>query len=181
MDSQFRQELAPANGGEPKHPAVEIATQPRLLQGCAQHRGAERAGEVRATLAPVQARERKATVRLPCCRNVDAEPLERGMPQGRQVARLVGGGWGQPAERDASIKERHSKRPGDVIVAAARGAQRDRRRRLERPARCACDSAQRIKGGGHFRSIKRVITVASLREHLHQPALPEPLEVHARG
>src|SRR5262245_24908872 len=136
-----------------KRTAVEIALDPAALQRKLEERGAERATEVRPSLAPVEAPEGKPPALRAKPLEIDAQ-LREGLRTGRRhfVVCVCAPARPEPIQREQTIVELDAECAGDVVVAAARGSQADRRRWRERLAWRAGQDAERFERGCDVRA-----------------------------
>ena len=115
------QHFAPARAGDRQCSAIHILGYPFTREGHSQERGSERAGDVRAPLAPVQTAKREPPAQRSRSGDVNAKSLQalRSL-RGEIVGRLFGR---EPSERRDSIVEPDTQRAGDMVVASSRRAQ----------------------------------------------------------
>ena len=164
-------------GRHDQRPAGAPAADPAALEQRAEHRGAERAGEVRAALGPVHA---GAGERPPAGgerAGVDAERLERRGIQQREALRR------ERAERHEALGDGDAEAAGEVVVTGAGrpvggraigGAQAEHGRAWR-------DEHERLDGLGHLVAGEPVHAPPAGSLHGDQAGGLEPREVRAGG
>src|SRR4029079_7357777 len=86
----------------------------------------------------------------------------------------------QPVQLLETIAQRDGQKAGHVVVASARGAQ-TRRSARNKPLTCATGNhRQRFESPRNALTFEAIVTMLPLRQHLDEPLLLEPREMHAR-
>lgn len=174
-------ELAAAEGGDGECAAVELADDPFFAQGKVEQSGAEGAGDMGATLGPVETGEGEATALLAGGGEIDAEVLEGAAAiAGEHV--VFGGTRGvDPTQADEAVVQGDGGGSGHVVVAAASGAEVDRRGGREGAAHASGDDAEAFEGASDSWRGEGVVAMAALLEDADEMVAAETAEVDAGG
>jgi hypothetical protein len=145
------------------------------------HCGAQRAREVRAALAPVEAAAGEAAARMSKRLDVDVEPLEPGCAGRTDRERVVASVEG--ALLDQSLRQRDAELAGEMVVAGASVLQRLRCLRAPEPAdgsprRDACECFECL---GELVTCKPEEAAAADRLLRDEPSLAETAKMSARA
>lgn len=186
LKSEAGMKFAVAEGGNLESAAVEFLKDPALLQGELQQSSAERAAEMRATLAPIHTTEGEAAAQSASGGHVHAQRLQCGAARGSQGIRVAVkmrriAVRAEPPEGRHAIVERNAQRAGNVVVTSARGAQRAGSAGDEGLAGTAGEDAESLESVGDIRAVQAVIAVLALREQFDEAASFEALQVNAGG
>ncbi|KFJ73885.1 hypothetical protein DK45_4852 [Bordetella bronchiseptica] len=150
-----------------------------MLQATLQQRRAQRAAQVRAACAPVQA---GIGVAAPLA--ADGAQVQPQAGQRRRAGRgdpVIASIGLQPALRQHGVVQAHRHRAGHVVVAGAGVAQRPGRGGLERRARHAGHHQQRFQRLRHVGVGQLVVAVLALHGQLDQALRAQAGEVRARA
>src|SRR6185312_291437 len=144
---------------------------------------AQRAAEVRATLAPIQAAIGESSTRRARAVDVQPEALERYRTLGGEQIRIARAApvVGDPAERHEPVVQRDAERTGDVVVAGARGDQVIGRARNELHRGPFGDRTQGLEHIRDLGAAETVVAMLSLRGGADQARRLKTAEVCARG
>src|SRR6185437_194061 len=156
---------------------------PLFAQRKVEQGSAQRAAEVRPTLAPIQAGIGESSTRRARAVDIQPEALERHRTLGREQIRIARAApvVGDPAERHEPVVQRDAERTGDVVVAGARGDQVIGRARNELHRGTPDNRAQGLEHVRDFAAAEAVVAMLSLRGGAHQARRLKTAEVCTRG
>ena len=173
-------DLGPADGRDGERAAVALARDPAQIEEPVRDRGADRACEMRAPLAPVDAGTAERAPAAARGGQVDSQFVEEHLARLGDDAAIV-------AELDVAmllqrVGERDAKLASDVVVAHACLAHRVVDANGAQPRRCDCrdrrDAFQHLRD---MRSGEPEVTVAALLRRGDQVGGAELAEMPARG
>lgn len=182
MKTEAGKHFAAAGAGNAQSAAVEILDHPFALQGDVQEGGADGPGNMRSSLAPVEAAVNEAAAESARGFDVDAQSLKRFRAAGREDVILIRAcSAREPAECAEAVMQPDAERACDVIVTGARGAQPVGGIRRKGPRGTAGEHAQRFQHGGNVAAFQTVVAVPPLGEDFDQSLRLQALQMHAGG
>ena len=173
-------ELPSSFGGHPQRTAIQFSCDPITLNKDSKDGGGESAAEVRPALAPIQAGKCKSSTELEQLLHVDSQSLERDATSRREIDVRCVIAFEYPIECPESVEERHTQRPGDMVVTGSGLAQTMRRAWAELGFVQVGEYVQGFQRGCDFRPVETVVPVPALGQSLHQLLPLKALKVDTR-